>query len=29
MVVEDGTHDDLVAENGHYATLWKVQTGER
>ncbi|MDA0715044.1 MAG: ABC transporter ATP-binding protein [archaeon] len=29
IVVEDGTHDDLVHLGGHYATLWKVQTGER
>jgi ATP-binding cassette subfamily B protein len=29
VVVEDGTHDDLVRLGGHYAALWKVQTGER
>ena len=28
-VVEEGTHDDLVKLGGHYATLWRVQTGER
>ena len=26
-VVEDGTHDRLVEENGVYARLWSVQTG--
>ncbi len=26
-VVEDGHHDDLLARNGLYAALWKVQTG--
>lgn len=28
QVVEQGTHDQLVALNGRYAALWKVQTGE-
>ena len=27
-IVESGTHDDLVALDGAYAALWKVQTGE-
>ncbi|GGI08034.1 ABC transporter [Egicoccus halophilus] len=27
-VVEAGTHDELVAADGRYAALWKVQTGE-
>ncbi|MDG2022657.1 MAG: ABC transporter ATP-binding protein [Phycisphaerales bacterium] len=27
-VVEQGTHDELVAGNGVYAQLWRVQTGE-
>lgn len=26
-VVEDGTHEGLVAQNGVYARLWSVQTG--
>lgn len=26
-VVEMGRHDDLLAKNGHYSWLWKVQTG--
>lgn len=29
QVVEDGTHNELVETGGHYAALWKVQTGER
>ena len=28
-LVEGGTHEDLIAEDGLYAGLWKVQTGER
>ena len=28
QVVESGTHEDLVAEGGLYAALWRVQTGE-
>ena len=27
-VVESGDHDTLVAQNGSYAVLWRVQTGE-
>jgi ATP-binding cassette subfamily B protein len=27
-VIEAGTHDELVARNGLYAALWRVQTGE-
>lgn len=27
-VVEEGTHDELVARGGLYAALWRVQTGE-
>ena len=27
-VVEDGTHDRLVGENGVYSRLWSVQTGD-
>ncbi|MBG83168.1 MAG: ABC transporter [Phycisphaerae bacterium] len=26
-IVESGTHDGLIARNGHYARLWNVQTG--
>lgn len=28
-IAEAGTHDELVALDGAYAALWKVQTGER
>ncbi|MFE9863867.1 ABC transporter ATP-binding protein [Streptomyces sp. NPDC005506] len=27
-VVEDGTHDELLAEEGHYALLWRTFIGE-
>jgi len=27
-LVEKGTHEELLAENGIYASLWRVQTGE-
>lgn len=26
-VVEDGTHDELLTSEGHYATLWNMQAG--
>lgn len=28
VIAESGTHDELVADEGIYAALWKVQTGE-
>lgn len=28
-LVEQGTHEELLALNGLYASLWRVQTGER
>jgi len=28
-IVEHGTHDTLLAEDGVYASLWRLQTGER
>jgi ATP-binding cassette subfamily B protein len=28
-LVEEGRHDDLVAADGVYAGLWRVQTGEK
>ena len=27
-LAESGTHEELVAEGGLYAALWRVQTGE-
>ncbi len=29
ILAESGTHEELLAKNGVYASLWKVQTGER
>ena len=29
QLVEQGTHEELIAQNGSYAHLWRVQTGER
>ena len=26
-IVEDGTHTELINQNGTYATLWKHQSG--
>ena len=28
VIEESGTHDELIAKNGLYASLWRVQTGE-
>jgi ATP-binding cassette subfamily B protein len=28
-IVESGTHDELLARNGAYAALWRLQTGEQ
>ncbi len=28
-IVESGTHEALLAKNGNYAALWRLQTGER
>jgi ATP-binding cassette subfamily B protein len=28
-VVEDGKHDDLLAEKGLYYAMWRQQVGER
>ncbi|HEX4911796.1 MAG TPA: ABC transporter ATP-binding protein [Permianibacter sp.] len=29
VIVESGSHDSLLARNGGYAALWRLQTGER
>ncbi|WP_435137422.1 ATP-binding cassette domain-containing protein [Actinacidiphila sp. bgisy144] len=28
VVAEQGTHDELLARHGHYASLWQIQAGE-
>ena len=27
VIIEDGTHETLLAEDGHYAKLWDMQAG--
>lgn len=27
VIIEDGTHDELIAKDGHYAKMWKMQAG--
>lgn len=27
QIIEDGTHDELIKQNGHYANLWSMQSG--
>lgn len=27
QIIEDGTHETLLAKNGHYAKMWKMQAG--
>ena len=27
VVVEDGTHEELLGRRGHYARLWSMQAG--
>ena len=27
QIIEDGTHDELIQNNGHYATMWHMQAG--
>ncbi|MFZ5841316.1 MAG: ABC transporter ATP-binding protein [Pseudomonadota bacterium] len=29
VIIESGSHDSLLAQNGGYAALWRLQTGER
>ena len=28
QVAEEGAHDELLAQKGHYARLWKIQIGD-
>jgi ATP-binding cassette subfamily B protein len=27
QIIEDGTHEELINQNGHYATMWHMQAG--
>ena len=27
QIIEDGSHDRLIAKNGHYALMWNMQAG--
>jgi len=27
QILEEGTHDELLKQDGHYAELWKIQAG--
>jgi ATP-binding cassette, subfamily B, bacterial len=29
VVIEQGRHDELLEADGIYASMWRVQTGER
>jgi ATP-binding cassette subfamily B protein len=29
QIVEQGSHEELLAINGIYANLWRVQSGDR
>ena len=29
VIVERGTHEELVKKNGLYTALWRIQTGEK
>ena len=28
-IIEDGSHDELIAQNGQYSTIWNIQIGAR
>ena len=27
QIIEEGTHEDLLKADGHYATMWRMQAG--